>query len=88
MEKPRRESRFVERRPEAVAGAAEVLLDGGGIEAGIDAAEEDVEVQRDDVGKRRIGRGGDLLPGRFQKFSASPPMYLREAPSSANASMR
>ena len=28
-------------RPEAVAGAAEVLLHGGGVEAGVDAAEED-----------------------------------------------
>ena len=30
--------------PEAVAGAAEVVADGGGVEAGVDAGEEDDEV--------------------------------------------
>ena len=35
--------------PEAVAGAAEVAADGGGVEAGVDAGEEDDEVFGDEI---------------------------------------
>jgi hypothetical protein len=50
----------MQRRPEAIAGTSEVLLHGGGVEAGIDAAEKNVEMLRDDVGKRRVRGGGEI----------------------------
>src|SRR5207249_5628643 len=61
----RREAAFVHGRPEAVAGAGEVVADGGGVEAGIDADEEDVEVGAEDVGNG-FGVGvGELGFGGF-----------------------
>ncbi len=93
-EEARREAGAMERGPEAVAGSSEMLLDGSGVEAGIDAAEEDVEVRRDDVGKGRvrgcskIGLGGLQKFRAFQKFSARPPMYFFERPSGVSESMR
>jgi len=33
----------VQRRPEAVAGAAEMVADGGGVQAGVDADEDHIE---------------------------------------------
>ena len=51
--------------PEAVAGAGEMVADGGGVEAGIDADEEDIEIGADDVGDG-FGVGGlELGFGRF-----------------------
>ncbi len=46
----RREAAFVHGRPEAVAGPCEMVADGGGVQAGVDADEEDVEIGSDDVG--------------------------------------
>jgi len=49
MQQPGREARRVQRGPEAVAGPGEVVARGGGVEAGIDAAEKDRQARRDDV---------------------------------------
>jgi hypothetical protein len=97
-EEARREAGAMERGPEAVPGSSEMLLDGSGVEAGIDAAEEDVEVRRDDVGQRRVGGCGEVGACRFQnrfqkfrafqKFSARPPMYFFDRPSGVSESMR
>ena len=89
VEEVRGEPRTVQGGPEAVAGTAEVLLDGGGVEAGVDAAEEDVEVRRDDIGQR-FARGGGDLGGRgpAQKFSARPPMYFFDWPAVVRVSTR
>jgi len=78
----------MERGPEAVAGSSEMWLDGGGVEAGIDAAEEDVEIRRDDVGQRRIGSCGEIGFRGFQKLNARPPMYFFDRPSGVSESMR
>ncbi len=48
-EESRREAAGVEGGPEAVAGPAEVAADGGGVEAGVDAGEEDDEVFGDEI---------------------------------------
>ena len=59
-QQPRGETGFVEGAPEPVAGPREVVADVGGMEPGVDADEEDVEVGGDDVGsawlKRRAAR--------------------------------
>src|SRR5207244_4393446 len=51
------EAGAVKHRPEAIAGACEVAADGGGVEAGVDAGEDDVEVAAEDVVERLSGRG-------------------------------
>jgi hypothetical protein len=56
MKQARRESRRVQRRPEAVAGAREVKARRGGIEAWVDAAEQDLQAGRDDVAQAPAGR--------------------------------
>ncbi len=69
-EEARGEAAGVEGGPEAVAGATEVVADGGGVEAGVDASEEDDEVFggkiRDDhvVCSKELGFGG--FPGSGQ----------------------
>jgi len=69
-EEARGETAAVERGPEAVAGAAEVAADGGGVEPRIDACEEDDEVLGDEIGDALGVRGEELgfggLPGRRQ----------------------
>jgi hypothetical protein len=64
-EEARGEAAAVEGRPEAVAGAGEVAADGGGIEAGVDAGEEDDEVFGDDIGNELVAGGEELGFGRF-----------------------
>src|SRR5262249_29223934 len=61
MEQTRRESGAMQHRPETISRAAEVLLHRRGVQAGIDAAEEDAQVWRDDVGKGLAGRGEDFF---------------------------
>jgi len=78
----------MERGPEAVAGSSEMLLDGSGVEAGIDAAEEDVEIRRDDVGQRCVRGCREIEFGGFQKLNARPPMYFFDRPSGVSESMR
>src|SRR5258707_14750035 len=68
MEEPRREAGSVNRRPEAVTRPPEVLLDGGGVETGVDAAEEDVEIAGDDVRQRGTGSGGEIGFGRLHSI--------------------
>src|SRR5213075_172726 len=70
----RREACAVKRRPEAIAGSREVMADLRAVETGIDAAEENVEVGRDDVGD--------------QKLTARPPMYFFVEPSGSFTSNR
>jgi hypothetical protein len=46
---PRAKTGAMQRRPEAVAGTGEMESGRGGIEAGVDAAEQDFQARRDDV---------------------------------------
>ena len=64
-EEARREAAAVEGGPEAVAGAAEVAADGGGVEAGVDAGEEDDEVFGDEIRDALVVRGEELGFGGF-----------------------
>jgi hypothetical protein len=64
MEEPRREAGAMQHRPEAIARPAEVLLHRRRVQAGIDPAEEDFQIGRDDVRQRLAGGGEDLLFGR------------------------
>jgi hypothetical protein len=60
MEKARREARGVQRRPEAVAGPREVEAGRRRVQAGIDAAEQDLQVRGDDVAQALAVRGAKL----------------------------
>lgn len=64
-EEARGEAAGVEGGPEAVAGAAEVVADGGGVEAGVDAGEEDDEVFGDKIRDDRVACGEELGFGGF-----------------------
>lgn len=59
-EEARREAATMQSRPEAVAWAAEVMANGGGIETGIDADEEDNEIFGGDIRDDFVMRGQDL----------------------------
>jgi hypothetical protein len=61
----RGETAVVESGPKAVAGAAEVTPDGGGVEAGVDAGEENDEVLGDEVRHELVVRGKELGLGGF-----------------------
>jgi hypothetical protein len=56
MEKPRREAGAMQRGPEAVARTRKVKPRGGRIETGVDAAEEDGEVRREDIAQPLAAR--------------------------------
>jgi len=60
-----REAAFVHGRPETVARACEMVADGRGVEAGVDADEEDVEIGADEVGD---GFGVGILELLFGRF--------------------
>ena len=64
-EEARGEAAAVEGGPEAVAGAAEVAADGGGVEAGVDAGEEDDEVFGGEIRDELVVRGEELGFGGF-----------------------
>ena len=64
-EEARGESAGVEGGPEAVAGAAEVVADGGGVEAGVDTDEEDDEVFGDKIRDDPVVRGEEIGFGGF-----------------------
>jgi hypothetical protein len=64
-EKARGEAAAVEGGPEAIAWAAEVAADGGRVEAGVDAGEEDDEVFGDKIRDELVVRGEKLGLGRF-----------------------
>jgi hypothetical protein len=59
-----RESRGMQRGPETVAGTREMKAGGGGIQSGIDAAEQDLEARADDVAQALAGGGLQLSPAR------------------------
>lgn len=71
-EETRRETAVVESGPEAVARATEVTADGGCIEAGIDAGEENDEVFGDKIRYALIGRGEELGFCGFPRYGQRP----------------
>jgi hypothetical protein len=71
-EEARSESTAVKSGPEAIARAAEVAANGGGVEAGIDAREEDDEVLGDEIGNELLVRGEELGFGRFPGSGQCP----------------
>ena len=62
----------MEGRPEAVAWAAEVAADRGGVEARVDAGEEDDEVFGDEIRDELVVRGEELGFGRFPRGGHCP----------------
>lgn len=62
---PRREATAMESRPEAVTRAAEMVADGGGVESGVDAGEEDDEVFGGEIWDEFVVRGEELGFGGF-----------------------
>jgi hypothetical protein len=64
-ERARREAAAVEGRPEAVAGAAEMAADRGGVEAGVDASEQDNQIFGDEIRDALVVRGEEVGFGRF-----------------------
>jgi len=56
MKQARRDPRRMQRRPEAIAGTRKVKARRGGVEAWVDAAEQDLQVGRDDVAQAPAGR--------------------------------
>jgi hypothetical protein len=58
--------------PEAVARAAEVAPDGGGVEAGVDAGEEDEEVFRNEIRDKPIVSREELGSGGFPRTGLRP----------------
>jgi len=69
----------VEGGPEAIARAAEVAADGGGVEAGVDAREEDDEVFSHEIRDRLVARGEEL---RFTWFPGSDQCPMHRGASS------
>ena len=64
VELARREAGGVQRRPEAVSRAREVMSGGAGVEARIDAAEKYLQAGRDDVAQPAIARPRELRGAR------------------------
>jgi hypothetical protein len=71
-EETRGEAAGLKGRPEAVAGAAEVVADGGGVEPGVDACEEDDEVFCDKIRDDHVVRGEELDFGGFPRGGQGP----------------
>ena len=57
--------------PEAVAGAAEVVADGGSVEAWVDAGEEDNEVLGDEIRDELVVRGEELGDRKSTRLNSS-----------------
>jgi len=57
IEASRREAGVVQRGPEAIARTGEVKAGRGGIQAGVDAAEQDFQSRADDVAQALAGGG-------------------------------
>ena len=64
-EEARGEAAAMEGGPEAIAGAAEVVADCGGVEPGVDAGKEDDEVFGDEIRDELVARGEELGFGGF-----------------------
>ena len=60
MKLERREPGLMQRRPEAVAGAREMVARGGGVQAGVDADEQDLQAGRDDVPEAPAGGASEV----------------------------
>jgi len=75
----RSESAAIKGRPEAIARAAKVAADGGGVEAGVDAREEDDEIFRREIRDDLVARGEDLA---FAGFPGSGQCPMHRAASS------
>ncbi len=71
-EEARGEAAAIKGRPEAVAGAAEVAADGGGVESRVDAGEEDNEVFGCEIRDALVVRGEELGFGRFPGSGQCP----------------
>ena len=71
-EEARSESAAVKGGPEAIARAAEVAADGGGVEAGVDAREEDDEVFGDEIRDELVVCAEDLGFGGFPGSGQCP----------------
>lgn len=71
-EETRGEAAGVKGGPEAVAGAAEVVADGGGVEPGVDAGEEDDEVFCGKIRDDHVVRGEELSFGGFPRGGRRP----------------
>ena len=71
-EEARGEAAAVKRGPEAVTGAAEVAADGGGVEAGVDASEEDDEVFGGEIRDELVVRGEELGFSGFPRGGHCP----------------
>jgi hypothetical protein len=78
-EEARGESAAVKGGPEAIARAAEVVADGGGVEAGVDAHEEDNEVFGREIRDALVACGKDL---GFAGFPGSDQCLMHRAASS------
>jgi len=71
-EEARREAASIEGRPKAVARTTEMVADGGGIEAGIDADKQDDEVFRDEIGDELVVRSLNLGLGGLPECRQCP----------------
>jgi hypothetical protein len=71
-------ARLVEGGPEAIAGISEVVAHGSRVETGVDTAEENLQIGRDNVGYGFALRGLDLLTRRFVGFHRSPFLITSE----------
>ena len=60
VEKARREAGAMQRGPETIARTGEVVAGRGGVKAGIDSAEEYLEMRRNDVAQRLAARRLEL----------------------------
>jgi hypothetical protein len=74
-EEARREAAGVEGGPKAVAGAAEVTADGGCVETGVDAGEENDKVLGDEIRHALVVRGEELSLGGFPRRGNGPFHY-------------
>jgi hypothetical protein len=61
FQQPRGEAGVVKCGPEPVSRAREVVSDGAGVEAGVDAGEEDAEAGRDQIGNQFRSSGFEFL---------------------------
>jgi hypothetical protein len=68
----RREAAGMKCGPEAVAGAAKVMTDRGGVEAGIDAGKEDDEILGDEIRNALVVRSEELRFVRFPRGGQFP----------------
>jgi len=70
----------IKRGPKAVAGAAEVAPDGGGVEAGVDAHEEDNKVFGHQIRDQFVARGEELGFSGFPCSRQGPIHIIFSAP--------